>query len=130
MARMRLKKTSAKGHKWKKGQSCVSNPGLNKHRQAARGCFFQRLDGNSNLTQAALDQHNQALQSGEKNGIRKAKTVATNGDEEKKEKEMTEMERQMKEMEVEEEDLDSGGGKTFNTFATSFSSCTLPAFEK
>ncbi|XP_050702743.1 RRP12-like protein [Eriocheir sinensis] len=103
MAKMRMKKTSAKGHKWKKGQSCLSNPETSKHRKAARGCFFQ--PGNSNLTQAAIAEHNEAMREGRAS-------------------------RQMKELEVDEDDLRSGCGKTFNTFATNFSTCTLPAFEK
>lgn len=44
MTRKGLKKMSAKGHKWKKGHSCLSNPEATKHCQAAQGRFFQRLD--------------------------------------------------------------------------------------
>ena len=43
---MKLKRVSGgKGQRWKKGQSCASNPEVNKHRQAARSRFFKKIDG-------------------------------------------------------------------------------------
>lgn len=91
-----------KGHKWKQGNACVSNPANSKFREAARGQFFQKIEGPSGLTQDALEQHNAALGN---------------------------VSEQMESLNVDEEDLQSAGN-TFNTFATNFTSCTVPAFNK
>lgn len=91
-----------KGHRWKAGQACVSNPENSKFREAARGRFFEKIEGPSGLTQDALEQHNSALGN---------------------------VSEQMESLNVEEEDLQSAGN-TFNTFATNFTSCTVPAFHK
>lgn len=40
-----------------------------------------------------------------------------------------ELEKQMEELSVDEDDLKSAG-RSFNTFATNFTTCTIPAFEK
>lgn len=42
---MKFKRTSGKGKRWKKGDSCVSNPENTKFREAARGRFFQKFEG-------------------------------------------------------------------------------------
>ncbi|XP_045596456.2 RRP12-like protein [Procambarus clarkii] len=99
---MKFKRISGKGQKWKKGHSCVSNSQNTKYREAARGCFFQKVEGKSGLTTTALAEHNAALGS---------------------------IEQQMSELSVDFEDLRSAG-KTFNTFATNFTTCTIPAFDK
>ncbi|XP_068203114.1 RRP12-like protein [Palaemon carinicauda] len=99
---MKLKRTHGKGRKWKKGQSCVSNPENSKHRELAKGRFFQKLDGESGLTKEALAAHNNALGS---------------------------VSKEMEDLSIDPEDLRSAG-KSFNTFATSFTQCTIPAFER
>ncbi|KAG7165273.1 RRP12-like protein [Homarus americanus] len=99
---MKLKRISGKGKKWKKGQSCVSNADNTKHRESARGCFFQKVQGESYLTKGALAEHDAALGN---------------------------IQQQMEDLCVDGEDLRSAG-KTFNTFATNFTSCTIPAFDK
>lgn len=80
----------------------MSNPQNVKHREAARGCFFQKVEGQSGLTKDALADHDAVL---------------------------GEVEQQMKALNVDTEDLCSAG-KTFNTFASNFTTCTIPAFDK
>ncbi|XP_066963061.1 RRP12-like protein [Macrobrachium rosenbergii] len=99
---MKLKRTHGKGRKWKKGQSCVSNPENSKHRELAKGRFFQKIEGESGLTKEALAAHNNALSS-----------VA----------------KEMEDLSIDPDDLRSAG-KSFNTFATTFTQCTIPAFER
>ncbi|XP_076034709.1 RRP12-like protein [Oratosquilla oratoria] len=99
---MKVKRVKGQGQKWKKGHSCVSNPSVTKHREAAKNRFFQRLEGESGLTTDALAKHDAEL-----SGVAK----------------------EMGALSVDEEDLQSAG-KTFNTFATNFTTCTLPAFNK
>lgn len=99
---MKLKKTSGKGQRWKKGHSCVSNPANTKYRETARRCFFQKVEGNSSLTKEAVAKHDAALST---------------------------VQKEMEELSVDADDLRSAG-KTFNTFASNISNCTLPAFEK
>ncbi|XP_042866976.1 RRP12-like protein [Penaeus japonicus] len=99
---MKLKRTSGKGKKWKKGDSCVSNPDNTKFREAARGRFFQKMEGESNLTKEAVAQHEAALSN---------------------------VSEQMENLGITPEDLQSAG-KSCKTFATNFTTCTIPAFEK
>lgn len=65
----RVKGPGSKGKRWAKGQSSSSNPSTNKHREAAKGRFFQPFLFNNNatasaekagLTEEALMQHTYA----------------------------------------------------------------------
>lgn len=99
---MKFKRTSGKGKRWKKGDSCVSNPENTKFREAARGRFFQKFEGESGLTKEAVAQHEAALSN---------------------------VSDQMENLGITPEDLQSAG-KSCNTFATNITTCTIPAFEK
>lgn len=57
MAKFR-KRVNTKGNRWKKGQSSSSNPSTQKYREAAQSRFFGPIEGESNLTQDALQKHN------------------------------------------------------------------------
>ncbi|CAD5123292.1 DgyrCDS11650 [Dimorphilus gyrociliatus] len=54
---VRVKGANSKGKKWKKGQSCSSNPTKKNFRESAKNRFFQPQTGKSQLTQDALKQH-------------------------------------------------------------------------
>ena len=84
---VRLRKT--KGAKWRKGQSCESNPQSKSHRDAARrGTFRPKADisrGLSNLTREAIAKHDEAhdsdgdvdIQEGDEQSLRSGKTLGT-----------------------------------------------------
>ena len=42
---MKFIRTKGKGQRWKKGHSCVSNAPNTKHREAAKGRYFQKIEG-------------------------------------------------------------------------------------
>lgn len=42
---VRVKGANSKGKKWKKGQSCASNPTKKIHRESAKNRFFQPQTG-------------------------------------------------------------------------------------
>ncbi|XP_033098395.1 RRP12-like protein isoform X2 [Anneissia japonica] len=93
--------TKKKAKRWKKGQSCVSNPANQSHRQAAvRTRFLPSKPSNrgqSLLTKKSLEKHNEN----------------SHGDDV-----------------IGDCDMDSEGGHTFGTFMSGLSDCTNPTFDR
>ncbi|KAK9501974.1 hypothetical protein O3M35_012592 [Rhynocoris fuscipes] len=56
MAKFR-KRVNSKGKRWQKGHSSSSNPSTHKYREAAQSRFFTPIEGESNLTQDAVQKH-------------------------------------------------------------------------
>uniref|UniRef100_T1I3K1 NUC173 domain-containing protein n=1 Tax=Rhodnius prolixus TaxID=13249 RepID=T1I3K1_RHOPR len=100
MAKFR-KRVNTKGKRWKKGQSSSSNPSIQKYREAAQSRFFGPVEGESNLTQDALQKHN-AFVGGE---------IEENND-------------------VELESFGSKTYKTFDTFASDWSCVSNQSFSR
>ncbi|XP_013779774.1 RRP12-like protein isoform X2 [Limulus polyphemus] len=99
------KATKGKGKQWENGQSSSSNPKTRKFRNQARSKFFNfnPILGNGQLTELSLAQHD-ALQKD------KSTFDATAMDEDSEAK--------------------SEGGKTINTFASCWSECSNPSFQR
>eukprot|EP00057_Strongylocentrotus_purpuratus_P028949 XP_011683423.1 PREDICTED: RRP12-like protein isoform X1 [Strongylocentrotus purpuratus] len=105
----RIKNKGAKGKKWRKGQSCVTNPQKKGHRQAAKQnrflpSNFRKAPGQSEsgLTQKALNEHN--VVQGDKDS-----DVMMGG--------------------VASDDV-SVGGETYGTFLSGVTDCSQPAFDR
>lgn len=106
----RIKTNGAKGKRWKKGQSCVTNPRQSGHREAAKQNRFlpsnfrktPASQGGGGLTQKALAEHNEVQ--GDKNEDELMGGVAS-GDV-------------------------SVGGETYGTFLSGVTDCSQPAFNK
>ncbi|XP_022336615.2 RRP12-like protein isoform X1 [Crassostrea virginica] len=93
------KQQKGKGKRWKKGRSSSSNPQIKTYREAAKNRFFQTSTGKSGLTIDALAKHDE--QQTDKDGDVSFKA---------------------------ESDIVSATGKTFNTWATSWTECTNTTF--
>ncbi|XP_063963855.1 RRP12-like protein [Lytechinus pictus] len=103
----RIKNKGAKGKRWKKGQSCVTNPQKKGHREAAKQNRFLPSNfrkaprhSESGLTQKALDEHN--VVQGDSDVMMGG--VAS--------------------------DSVSVGGETYGTFLSGVTDCSQPAFNR
>ncbi|CAM1307241.1 RRP12 (predicted), partial [Pycnogonum litorale] len=94
---------SKKGKRWSKGGSSSSNPESNRYRQQAKSRFFDTDNkGKGSLTTDALTKHDL---------IQNEETEKPGADEG-------------------ERDVESVGGNTFNTFATNWTQCSNPCFNR
>lgn len=101
MAKFRKRVKGNKGKRWLKGQSSSSNPTTHKYREAAKSRFFEPITGPSMLTKEAVEKHDT---------FSLKRDGTTN-----------------------EDDIESFGGKTFktfDTFASDWSSCSNQSFSK
>ncbi|KAK2163707.1 hypothetical protein LSH36_75g12086 [Paralvinella palmiformis] len=94
-------KTPKHGRRWKKGHSCVSNPGVKKHRSAAKNRFFSVVSGPSSLTVDALAKHDARQE--DKDGDAILQDVS---------------------------ETQSASGRTFSTWASNWTECTNVTFNK
>ncbi|KAF2354788.1 putative domain NUC173 [Trinorchestia longiramus] len=150
---MKLKrlKGGSKGKKWKHGQSCLSNPAVGKFRERAKLGFFEKIE-NSNLTQDALAKHSSDLKS--VSGVARAASVhsfalSTDGTAtpsvlsvpksltsakisigynppSEAAKTVLDLQKEMEDMAINPEDDLKSQAKTF---ATRYTTCSIPAFE-
>ncbi|VVC28769.1 Hypothetical protein CINCED_3A003974 [Cinara cedri] len=109
MAKFR-KKLKSKGKRWVKGQSSVTNPDSKKYRSQAQMNFCKPMfggisvnEGHNALTQNKLKQHDNIMNSDDSNKSKPDDVISQN----------------------------SGASyKTFETFASDWSSCTNPSFNR
>ncbi|XP_018011596.1 RRP12-like protein [Hyalella azteca] len=145
-------KGGSKGMKWKHGQSCLSNPAAAKFREKAKLGFFEKIE-NSNLTKDALAKHTADLQSVA--GVSQAASVhsfALSNSQfasapsvlsvprstttakisigyappSESVKRVLDLQKEMEDMAIDAEDDLKSQAKTF---ATQYTTCSIPAFE-
>uniref|UniRef100_A0A2P2HZC8 RRP12-like protein n=1 Tax=Hirondellea gigas TaxID=1518452 RepID=A0A2P2HZC8_9CRUS len=151
--KMKRLKGGAKAHKWKKGQSCISNPETNKFRTQATKGFFETIK-NSGLTEDAVAQHQLVMKSLPSAATQSVHLLAITDDldmpcpslmsvprslpsaklsigynpppKEVTPKTIVDIQQEMEDMSVNEDDDLKSQAKTF---ATRFTTCSIPAFE-
>ncbi|ALC49496.1 CG2691 [Drosophila busckii] len=126
MGKFRSKlKRHGKGKNWSKGQSAVSNPDQMKHRLKAKSRFFQP---NLNLAAASSPANGLTMEAVHKHEQRQAYNSETTT--------INDVAGSLKSFTLDDDDGMSGTGtqtgtyKTFQTFASNYSSCSNMSFKK